>query len=171
MGKTIKVTQLSGTRGGRIESSLTRGRNSSVEGQFIGMGTQERRTKAMTENLSFSVGQDTQATVRGKMVQTGRGRGHGGRGWSNQPGHNNNATSLITPQRRSRRTMRKTIQEVERAYREGIDEDIRRPIKELEENLMEDDSEPEMEEWGDLILDSGNTRGHMTLYKQALHVY
>jgi len=70
MGKTIKVTQLSGTRGGRIESSLTRGRNFCVEGQFRGMGTQERRKKEMVENLRFSVGQDTQVIVRGKMERT-----------------------------------------------------------------------------------------------------
>lgn len=36
---------------------------------------------------------------------------------------------------------------------------------------MEEDLEPEMEEWRDLIRDLGNTRGIMTLYKQALHVY
>jgi len=30
---------------------------------------------------------------------------------------------------------------------------------------MEEDSELEMEEWGNLILDPGNTRGWMTLYK------
>jgi len=36
--------------------------------------------------------------------------------------------------------MRKTIQEVERVY--NTVEDIRRLIKEMEENVMEDDSKP-----------------------------
>jgi len=61
--------------------------------------------------------------------------------------------------------MRKTVQEAERAYKEGTDEDIRKLIQELEENIKEEYSETEMEEWGDLIPDPGNTRGRMTLYK------
>lgn len=52
-----------------------------------------------------------------------------------------------------------------------IDADIRKLIQELEENFMEEDSEPKMEEWGDLISDPGNTKGRMTLYKKTLHVY
>lgn len=55
--------------------------------------------------------------------------------------------------------MRKTMQETSRAYREGTDVDIRKLIQELGENVIEGDSEPEMEEWGDLIPDPGNTRG------------
>lgn len=171
MGKTIKVTQLSGTRGGRIERSLTRGRNFCVEGQFRGMGTQEWSKKTMVENLRFSVGQDTKVIVRGEMEWTGQGRGSGGRRQSNQPGHKNYATYSVAPQRRSQRKMRKTIEEVERVYKEGTVEDIRRLIKEMEENVMEDDSKPEMEEWGDIIPNPRNTRGRMTRYKQALHVY
>ena len=50
-------------------------------------------------------------------------------------------------------------------YKEGTVEDIRRLIKEMEENVMEDVSNPEMEEWGDLIPNLGNTRGCMTRYK------
>lgn len=36
---------------------------------------------------------------------------------------------------------------------------------------MQDESELEMEDWGNLIPDPGNTRGRLSLYKQALHVY
>ena len=41
----------------------------------------------------------------------------------------------------------------------------------MEDSIMEEDSEPEMEEWGDIIPDPGHTRGRMTLYRQALHMY
>lgn len=67
--------------------------------------------------------------------------------------------------------MRHMVQEAEKAYNEGTDADIRRIIQELEANAMQEDSEPEMEDWGNLIPDLGNTRGRLSLYKQALHVY
>lgn len=63
------------------------------------------------------------------------------------------------------------MQEAARAYKEGMDVDICKVIQEMEESIMEEDSEPAMEEWGDIILDLGHTRGRMTLYRQALHVY
>ena len=100
-----------------------------------------------------------------KMACSRRGRGRGGRGCPNQPSRNNPTISTPAAQRRSRKTMRKTVQEAERAYKEGTDEDIRKLIQELEENIKEEYSETEMEEWGDLIPDPGNTRGRMTLYK------
>jgi len=63
------------------------------------------------------------------------------------------------------------VQEAEKAYNEGTDADIHRLIQELEINAMQEDSELEMDDWGKLILDPENTREHLTLYKQALHVY
>jgi len=41
----------------------------------------------------------------------------------------------------------------------------------LENRVLEEPSDPEMEEWDTLLPDSGNTRGRLTLYKQALHMY
>lgn len=35
---------------------------------------------------------------------------------------------------------------------------------------MEEDFEPEREDWGDIVLDLGHTRGRMTLFKQTLHI-
>ena len=67
--------------------------------------------------------------------------------------------------------MRHMVQEAEKAYNEGTDVDIRRIIQEPEANEMQEDSEPEMEDWGNLIPDPGNTRGRLSLYNQALHVY
>ena len=67
--------------------------------------------------------------------------------------------------------MRIAVQEAARAYREGTDADIWQLIQEMEDSVMEEDSKPEMEEWGDIIPDPGHTRGQMTLYRQALHAY
>lgn len=44
-------------------------------------------------------------------------------------------------------------------------------IEELEANAMQENSEPEMEDWGNLILDPSNTKGCLSLYKHGLHVY
>jgi len=52
-----------------------------------------------------------------------------------------------------------------------MDADIRQLIQEMEDSVMEEDSEPEMEEWGDIILDPRHTRGRMMLYRQSLHVH
>lgn len=56
--------------------------------------------------------------------------------------------------------MKKIVQESTRAYREGTDAEL---IQELEENVMEEDLEPKMEEWGDLIL-TRETPGEELLY-------
>lgn len=63
------------------------------------------------------------------------------------------------------------IQFVEQAYSENTNEDIIRIIQQLEEEATQGQSESEMENWEYLLPDPGNTRGNMTLYKQALHVY
>ncbi len=44
-------------------------------------------------------------------------------------------------------------------------------MQEMEDSVMEEDSEPKMEEWGDIVPNPGHTRGRMMLYRQALHVY
>lgn len=63
------------------------------------------------------------------------------------------------------------VQEAIRAYREGTSEDIRRIIQDMEANLREEQSDSETEEWAEMIRDSGNTWGRMTLYRQSLHIY
>lgn len=37
--------------------------------------------------------------------------------------------------------------------------------------MREEQSDSETEEWAEMIRDSGNTRGRMTLYRQSLHIY
>ena len=41
----------------------------------------------------------------------------------------------------------------------------------MEEEATQGQWESEMDEWEYLLPDLGNTRGRMTLYKNALHVY
>ena len=36
---------------------------------------------------------------------------------------------------------------------------------------MQEQSDPEMYDWEYLLMDPGNTKGRMSLYKQALHIY
>lgn len=63
------------------------------------------------------------------------------------------------------------VNEAARAYKEGTNVDIHKLIQEMEGSIMEEDSEPEMEEWRDLVLDLGKTRGMLSLFKQTLQVY
>lgn len=64
--------------------------------------------------------------------------------------------------------MNQMVQEAEKAYNEGTNAEIRRIIQEMEANALQEDSEEEMEDWGNLIPDPGNTRSRlstMSLYK------
>jgi len=97
-----------------------------------------------------------------------RGRGRSSRGRGRSEGKRERSESILV--RRYRKTL-KRIQYAERAYSENTDEDIRRIIQQMEEEATQGRSESEMEDWEYLLPDPGNTRGRMTLYKQALHVY
>lgn len=59
----------------------------------------------------------------------------------------------------------------EKAYYQNTNKGVRRIIHHLEEEAIQDQSDPEMEDWVYLLPDPGHTRGRMTLYKQSLHVY
>lgn len=57
------------------------------------------------------------------------------------------------------------------AYSEDTNADIRRIIQQLEDEATQKQSEPEIKDWEYLLPNPRNTRGRMSLYKQALHVY
>lgn len=61
--------------------------------------------------------------------------------------------------------------EAEEAYNDGTHGDIGKIIQELENNNLQEASDPEMEDWNRLLPDPGHTRGRISLYKQALHFY
>lgn len=73
--------------------------------------------------------------------------------------------------RRGRRELGKRVQVAERAYCHNKNPKIQRIIEQMEEDAMQAQSGSEMEDWEHLLLDPGNTRGRMTLYKRSLHVY
>ena len=52
-----------------------------------------------------------------------------------------------------------------------INVDIRKIIDVMEDRVLEEPSDPEMEEWTSQLPDPGNTRGRLTLYRRALHTY
>lgn len=109
---------------------------------------------------------------RGKYVNRGRGgRGRGrrgrGRGWREGNRERGEAATI----QKYRKTLQRRIQLVEQAYSENTNANIRKIIQQLEEKATQGQSDSEMEDWEYLLPDPGNTRGHMTLYKQALHVY
>jgi len=82
-----------------------------------------------------------------------------------------NPESSRSSGRKARRTMEQKIQRAERAYMQNTNPRIRRIIQNLEEEALQAQSEPEMEEWELLVQDPGNTRGRMSLFKQTLHLY
>lgn len=67
--------------------------------------------------------------------------------------------------------MNQMVQEAEKAYKEATDVEKRKIIQEIEAKALQEDSEVEMEDWGNLIPNLGNTRSRLSLYRQALHVY
>lgn len=63
------------------------------------------------------------------------------------------------------------MHEVEQAYNLGTNVDIRKIIDVMEDKVLEEPSDPEMEECTSQLPDPGNTRGRLTLYRRALHTY
>lgn len=101
-------------------------------------------------NASFEVGQGSQAATRNKPARPSRGRGRRGKGRARQSGRQDFRTPSPICQRRGQKTMKHMVQEAEKAYNEGTGDDIRGIIQELETNAMQEDSKPEMEDWGNL---------------------
>lgn len=121
--------------------------------------------------LTFTIDNCKQESVKENMACLDRGRGRGGRGHQSQLSRSVPMISTPTVQRRGRKCIKTTVHASAHAYREEMAVDICQLIQEMEDSVMEEDSEPELEEWGDIVPDLGHTRGTMTLYRQALHVY
>lgn len=105
------------------------------------------------------------------MACLGRGRGRGGRGLSRQRNQEYSPTTAPNSQRRGRISTLTAVQDAAGAYREGTDDDIRHIIQEMEANVMEEQSDSEIEEYAEVIRDPGNTRGRLRLYRKTLHIY
>jgi len=159
------------SRKGRAGMANMSEKEQQEEGMNLARKGKEPRREEFTRNASFDVGQGSQAATRDKTVSPGHRRGRRGRGGARQSGRQEFRTPSPTRQRRGWKTMKHMVQEVEKAYNEGTDANIHMLIQELETKAMREDSEPEMEDWGNLIPDPGNTGGRLSLYKQALHVY
>jgi len=90
--------------------------------------------------LTFSVDNCKQELVKEEMARLGRGRGHGGRGPQSQTCKKDPTTSEPTGLRRGRKFIKVAVHEAARAYREGMDADIRQLIQEMEDSIMGEDS-------------------------------
>jgi len=109
---------------------------------------------------------------RGKYTNRGRagwGRGRRGRGRGRSEGNRERGEASTV--QKYRKTLKRRIQRVEQSYSENTNADIRRIIQQLEEEATQEQVDSKIEGWEYLLSDLGNTRGRMTLYKQALHVY
>lgn len=95
------------------------------------------------------------------------GQGRRGRGGTARIGED----SVTGNVRRVRKYIGRKVQFAERAYCENTNPNIKRIIKQLEEEAIQGQSESELEDWEYLLPDPGNMRGRMTLYNQSLHVY
>lgn len=112
--------------------------------------------------------------TRGRGRGRGRGRvgswgGKGGRG--RRRGNEEGETSEPGSRKRSKKNLGRKVQEAEEAYYQDTNPNIRNIIDQMEEEALQEQSEPEMEDWEALLPDPGHTRGRMSLYKQSPHVY
>jgi len=124
--------------------------------------------------------------LRGKRFETGQSsrgskqvREGGGRKQQEQRGRGrprqatNNAEGNRTQKRRKRRnrSISRAVHEAEQAYNLDSNANIRNIIDAMEEKVLEEPSDPEMDEWSLQLPDPGHTRGRLTLYRRALHTY
>lgn len=121
--------------------------------------------------------QSTGNRNRGARGRSGRGRRgyrgrRGGRGRREEEiAAEEGEASELRGRKRGNRDIRQKLQEAEDAYQKDTNPKVRQIIDHLEEEALEDLSEPSMEDWENYIPDPGHTRGRMTLYKQSIHVY
>lgn len=101
----------------------------------------------------------------------GRGGNHRGRRRGRPTGNQARIEPMPRGSRRGRKTLKRGVQHGESAYNKNTDEDIQRIIQRMEEEDMQEQSDPEMYDWEYLLTDLGNTRGRLSLYKHALHIY
>lgn len=119
----------------------------------------------------WNLGKEVEQGIGTSIGSYGRGRGNRGRRGRGQQRTQSNENTKTARTKRGRKSMNKQVRNAERAYCRDTHSGIRRIIQHLEEEAIGEQSESEMEDWEYLLLDPGNTRGRMTLYKQALHVY
>lgn len=105
----------------------------------------------------------------GRGVDSNRKRGKGQKRETQEEGEKSRKdTSSV---RKTRRTVDHRVRRAERAYQSNTNPAVRRIIRHLEEETLQEQSEDEMEEWEFLLHDPGHTRGRMSLFKQSLHIY
>lgn len=94
---------------------------------------------------------------------------------ANRPTRNNlneaEATRPPPRKRRSNRTTSSAMHAAEQAYKEETSEDIRQVLEGMEARVLDEPSDPEMNEWASQLPDPGHTHGRLTLYRRALHTY
>ena len=143
---------------GREFSGFARGRDS----QFFNEGQQEQGEEMgrMRSGLRKDRGE-------GNRTESGSRRGRGGRGGrgGRQGTRGRGRGRIGRPAKRTRRSLEKRIHHAERAYNENTNPRIRRIIENMEEELMQAQSDSKMEDWEYLLHDPGNTRGRMSLFK------
>ena len=77
----------------------------------------------------------------------------------------------VAYRKRGKCDMQQKLQEAEETYQKDTNPKIRQIIDHLEEEALDELSDPSMEDWENYIPDPGHTRGRMSLYKQSIHVY
>lgn len=94
-----------------------------------------------------------------------------GRGRPRKTNEMRGETSRQTRKRRRQSTIDKAMDEAEKAYNYDAHQHFRNIIEAMENQILEEPSDPEMNEWSVQLPDPGNTRGRLTLYRRALHIY
>lgn len=147
------------------------GRVGSEEAMNLGKKTKGHGDEGCPGTSSVIAGQEGKAKDENKAGRPGRGRGRRGRVRGRQAGSQERSSPSPVGKRRGWKTLKHKVHEAERAYSEETNADIRRIIQDLEAAAMQEELDPEMEDWEYLLPDPGNTRDRLSLYKQALHVY
>lgn len=119
----------------------------------------------------FEVGQGSQSNRHDNHPRRGKRRGGRGRGRPRHAERAENDVQAPIKWKRGRRTVDQMAREVENVYNSEANEDIRKIIENMEKSVLEEASDPELYDWCSLLSDPGNTRGHLSQYKQALHIF
>ena len=119
----------------------------------------------------FETGQSSKGIKRGRKGVRRKTQEQRGRGRPRQPTYTEEGTQAQRGRKRGKKSFSMVVHEAEQAYNLETNLDIRKIIDAMEDRVLEEPSDPEMDEWASQLPDPGNTRGRLTLYRRALHTY
>lgn len=124
-----------------------------------------------TRRSCMEMGQRSRGPKRGRKKYGQPKQASRGRGRPRQHSDKADDSKKQIGWKKRPKNINEALNEAEQAYNLDSNAHIRNIIDAMEERVLEEPSDPEMDDWASQLPDPGHTRGRLTLYRRALHTY